>query len=140
MAKVFEVHESFKHTFAKDLLLRWLRDHERDNKTCNFCGLAWRPNWGIYPELKFYKTSHLYYFEEGINSGRVLFIPDITIFHKGQAFILLEIVHRNKVSPQKAGRIRNFFGANHYEIYEIEADTILNNTCTPTFLTLKNAA
>lgn len=136
----YVIKESFKHQYAKDLLTKWLKEHEQNNRSCDFCGWAWRPNYGVFPELKFYKTSHPYYFEQGENSGQTLFIPDITIFHKGQAFILIEIVHRSPLTKQKLGRIRNFFGDCYFEIYTIEADHILNNTSTPYFLSYKQAA
>lgn len=64
----------------------------------------------------------------GYNRGPLLFVPDITIFHKGTATIFIEVVHKNGVSISKANKMLSFFEGHHIEVYEISADTILNTT------------
>jgi hypothetical protein len=115
----------------------------------------WRTgNYGVHMELPFHKTDSPYYFElskgllveeciasDGskysatslvfdplIDRGELLFVPDITIFHKGTAIILIEVVHTSSVSQQKIDKILSFFEGYHIEVYEIEADNILDQT------------
>jgi len=151
----FKENESYLHKAAKHLLSLWLNEEEAKNDFCSFCGLAWRRNYGVYQELKFYETSDPYYFEnsDGLiecgmmcrtnpdecfeptaKRGKILFVPDITIFHKGQAMILIEIVHRSPVSGKKLSNIIKFFNGNHFELYTINAKSILVNTGKPSFL------
>lgn len=136
----FEINESFKHLYAKRLLYHWLCQHESKTEGCNFCGFKWRRNQGIHMELPVYRSSNPNYFEHGSNSGKISFVPDITIFHKGQVFIIIEVVHKSAISNTKLKKIKRFFGSNHFELYEIQADHILNNTGIPTFLTYKLVA
>ncbi len=159
--KPFKAQESYLHRFAKNLLVKWLRELEDKNDSCIFKiegynnVIAWRRNYGVYPELKFYETSDPYYFEESkglieigaknidnpdllfsptFNRGKILFIPDITIFHKGQATTLIEVVNTNSLSDKKLCDIKLFFGDSFFEIFTIKAKDILKQTKTPTKL------
>lgn len=69
-----------------------------------------------------------YIIENSINRGKLLFIPDITIFHKGTAMILIEVVNTNYVNYEKISKILNFFDGDHLEIYEVDAYEILSKT------------
>ena len=154
--KPFVVQESYKHLFAKNLLAKWLKDEEdREKDFCKLAQFPWRVNAGIFTELPFYKTSSPFYFEnsKGIcgglmkehpkeplkwfdnkNKGKILFVPDIVVFHKGTPLYIFEIVHKNPVSPKKMLDIYNFFFGLHYEVHMIEAEEILSNTHVPQFI------
>ncbi len=151
------------HKCAKDLLVQWLRDKEDKYGSAGFHtsinhnteGLTWRANYGVYSELKFYETSDPYYFEHSggiinpgkknetnpdslfdpsFDRGKILFVPDITAFHKGVAQILIEIVHTNNVSDKKLKEIKDFYGDMYFEIWTINAQSILVNTSVPDWL------
>lgn len=152
--------ESFAHRCAKEILTSYLQRLEDKNDFCEYHGLSWRKNYGIFPELKFYETSEPYYFEtsyglrefvghdeNGIDlrgrnpldwfddtqkRGKILFVPDITIFHKGTASIFIEIVHNHATEPHKLEAILNFFEdrGNNIKVYEVSATEILNNLAT----------
>ena len=140
--------ESYKHKCAKDILFNWLKEADK-NEFCEVAQIKWRSNYGVFKELKFYTTSTSYYFEtsEGLiktgldeienpddrfdkdfNRGSILFVPDITIFHKGMATIFIEIVNTNDVTKEKLQRMKNFADKHGYypKIYKIKADDILN--------------
>jgi len=156
--KPFKEQESYLHKFAKNLLVKWLREIEQKNNRCvlkadGYCNhVAWRSNYGVYPELKFYETSHPYYFEQSsgiiqvgnknqdfpdslfeptFNRGKILFVPDITIFHRGQAQILIEVVNTNPVSDKKLNDIKLFFGNYFFELLTIRAKDVLKQTSFP---------
>jgi hypothetical protein len=161
---MFIENESFKHKIAKELLFSWLNNIEKRNEDfCELIPFKWRVNYGIYKELKFHETDHPYYFElsEGLydydknpekripknyldwfdpnyDRGKILFVPDITIFHKGTACILIEIVHSNLLSENKINAISKFFDGYHVEVFEIEAEEILKKTCVPKELKIIN--
>lgn len=67
-------------------------------------------------------------FLKSFNRGHFLFVPDITIFHKGEAKIFIEVVHTNPTSKDKLNKILKFFSGHWIEVYEISADSILNCT------------
>ena len=160
--------ESYKHLFAKNLLKKWfLQQEETKEDYCKVAQFEWRKNYGIFTELKFYETSDPYYFEssEGLtpdnrhsengkdlqkenpenwfdpnfDRGKILFVPDVTIFHKGTPAMLLEIVHRSPLTNQKIKKIRKFFTGYHIELYQIEAEEILRHdkSIIPNFLKCK---
>lgn len=106
----YEHHESYKHKLAKELLFQWIKEIH-DDRTVDYS-----------TDHHFGKTLPFY------DRGPIMFVPDITIFHKGQAKIFIEVVHTNGVSKKKANNILNFFKVNHIEVYEIFADNILNAT------------
>lgn len=163
---MYEYHESFKHKAAKELLYKWLwhidkglpfpDEIESRNLSMPFC---WRQgNYGVHMELPFHEKDDQYYFENSvgitedrwdnvglekfdpsIDRGRILFVPDICIFHKGTACIFIEVVHKNKTSISKIKRIEKFCGSCWFEIYEIEAESILSQTnkfCNLQFTTI----
>lgn len=155
----FEQNESFLHLKAKELLFVWLSDINKKNDDCNLYPISWRRNYGVFMELPFYKTDSPYYFEcsEGLipyeerqetpcinwfdknyNRGEILFVPDITIFHKGVARILVEVVHKSPVTESKLNKIKAFFNGHNVIIYEISAQEILRHTKVPTFLEVLN--
>ena len=169
---MFEEKESYKHKLAKDLLFEWLTNIENEKRNadsafddCELPPFLWRPNYGIFKELKFYETDDPYYFEqsqclkisknkigewqldrsdknplqwfrETQHRVRILFVPDITIFRKGIAAILIEIVHKNSVSREKLDRIKNFYGNldGCVRIFEIDAEEILKQINVPSKL------
>jgi len=157
MKKTFIEKESHKHRLAKELLASWF---SKQDKTLDYCQVAqfkWRSNYGVFTELKFYETSDPYYFEnshglkeykeingvdargencldwfeEGIDRGKILFKPDIVIFHKGTPAILIEVVHKHPLTEEKIELIKKFFEGFHVELYEIEAEEILRHTDIP---------
>lgn len=139
---------------AKELLHGWLRLADRDLDDQLPKGFStpfgWRTgNYGVHMELPFYDETEAYYFEctpglvecglrvddwrdafkEGYPKGKLLFVPDITIFHKGCPSIVVEVVHKSSVSKSKLDKIIAW-GNKHadLEVWEIEADNILNQT------------
>lgn len=154
---MFEEKESFKHKMAKDLLHGWLSELDKVDGA-ELHPFRWRKNYGVYKELKFHETDDPFYFEcsKGLfdydkypeirdskeplewfdpnyDRGKILFVPDITIFHKGSATILIEVVHKNHVSREKLHRIKNFYSRNgsHLEVYEVDAEEILKQIKVP---------
>lgn len=131
----YEYHESHKHKLAKETLFKWLDNIEKfiPNSPPVRLPFYWRrPNWGVHMELPFYSNSDPYYFECSGHEldeepGRLLFVPDITIFHKGSVKIIIEVVHKNYISAKKEESIYKFF-KNDVQLYSIEADNILNQT------------
>lgn len=162
----FIIKESFMHLFAKNLLVRWLKEAEKDSDLLGFsefCGIEWRKGDGVFSELPFYETSDPYYFEisggllspaelidrmshplfRGLKSdhislfksdfdrGRLLFIPDIVIFHKGTPKYIIEIEYKNPVTPNKINLIADFFRVHSVEIITIHAEQILQQCEKP---------
>lgn len=152
--KKYEYKESYLHKSAKDLLVTELKREEQKNEDyCSFGKIAWRTNYGIFSELPFHETDDLYYFEcsEGIkkydgydensndkrgknpldwfdpsyNRGKILFVPDITIFHKGTPVFFIEVVHTHYMEDEKANKILKFFDNSPPKIYEVSAYDIL---------------
>ena len=158
MAKFIE-KESFKHKLAKQLLASWLRDLDKTQDGCSISPISWRSNYGVFEELKFHETDDPYYFEmsEGLinweirkgldlnslpqtntdwfmqdfNRGKILFVPDITVFHKGSATILIEILHKHCVPDEKLEVINTFFKGYYTTLFEIRAEDILSLTEIP---------
>lgn len=157
---MFEEKESFKHKIAKDLLHGWLSELDKVDGA-ELHPFRWRSNYGVYKELKFHETDDPFYFENSkglydyekhpekresenpldwfdpnYNRGKILFVPDITIFHKGSATILIEVVHKNHVSREKLIKIKNFYGLldQCVEVYEVDAEEILIQINVPTKL------
>lgn len=154
----FKENESFEHKIAKELLTLWLREAEDgkfDGISCDFCGLRWNKNAGVFPELPFYETSHPYYFEnsggldienyqtrhdyathhiKGFDKGKTLFIPDITIFQRGYVILMIEIVHKSPLTEKKINTMTEFFKDTEAELYTINSRSIMVNTSKPTWL------
>src|SRR6478736_842525 len=144
--------ESYKHKYAKDIMFDWIKYAEENpyNGLYSKVGqIEWRSNYGVFKELKFYTTSSGYYFEtsggiqnnshnivgdpdnyfdKDFDRGSILFVPDITIFHKGMAVFFIEIVNTNDVSDIKLKRMQDFAEREGYfpTLYKIKADDILN--------------
>ena len=149
---MFIKRESYKHLYAKKVLAKWCREAEKKSEYCRVAQFFWRANYGVFKELPFYETSDPYYFEcskglaavgdgpwdmpekcfiKGYDHGKILFVPDITIFHKGTASYLFEIIHSNPVSDEKIKRIKLFFRYHPVEVYEIESEIILRQMQVP---------
>ena len=116
MKNKFEEKESYLHYYAKEVLFNWLVTEELENDFCNVAQFNWRRNYGVFKELKFFETSDPYYFEmsggldyekikekdynnafrDNYDRGKILFVPDITVFHKGTPRYLFEIVYTKK--------------------------------------------
>lgn len=145
MEKNFKPNESYLHEHAKNLLADKFREIEKNNDFCNFGCLSWRSNYGVFTELPFHSSDDIYYFEcsAGIRDGefedngnyldrfnpffdrgKILFVPDIVIFHKGTPKYIIEIVHTNSVPDWKINKISQFFNEN-IEIYEVSAYEIM---------------
>jgi hypothetical protein len=144
--KKFKQKESGFHFSAKEILWKWLV--EQDKHDGGLCPFSWRNNYGVFMELPFYETSSPYYFEcsgglldfdnrnemhplswfdEDFDRGKHLFVPDITIFHKGTPIYLIEIVHTNPVSEQKLEKIKDFFKGYSVEVHQVLAHEILRH-------------
>jgi len=150
MGTQFKHKESYKHLFAKSVLAGWFQKIEEKCK--DFCQLGqfhWRANYGVYTELPFHTTSDEYYFEcsgglledgQGFDPkfdrGPILFVPDVTVFHKGSPVYLLEVVHTSHVSTDKLSRIKRFF-SNHPSVYEVDANFILTQISMPPVIECK---
>lgn len=150
----FQYKESYKHRYAKKLLIHWLRKIDEKEDFCEFGSISWRSNWGVHEELPFYETSDPYYFElskglifdvpwkpynhkevfqPGYNRGKLLFIPDITIFHKGAAVHFIEVVHKSWPSNEKIEKISKYVQHHHCycSLWMVTCDYILNQTHQP---------
>jgi hypothetical protein len=156
--KKFEEKESLLHYLAKQTLWKWLDDCDH-GRSKEFSPFSWRSNYGVFMELPFYETSDPYYFEcsDGIidpnkfernereplswfdphfDRGKYLFIPDITVFHKGTPKYLIEIVNTNPVSDLKLDKICSFFQWHSLEVHQVKAKDILkkDKSCVPSSL------
>lgn len=149
---------------AKDLLVEWLRELDDNNDGCVFGDIAWRSNYGVHKELPFYETSSPYYFElskglnprrefafkdytykdlyiENFNKGKILFVPDICIFHKGSVRHMIEVVHKSEPTQRKIGNIQYFFktaGWGYCDLWLIAADHILGQISKPESLNFEH--
>jgi len=160
--KPFEERETFSHRFAKNLLAKWLREEEAKNDHCKIEPFEWRRNYGVFTELRFHNKDEFYYFEQsdtleahlgfddkgvdkrgrnpldwfkdGVDRGKILFVPDITIFHKGTPKILIEVVHSNPVSDEKLEAIHKWYDGEYFELYEVFSSWILEQTERPNIL------
>jgi hypothetical protein len=140
----FNPKESYKHLIAKQLLAKWLRDEDYNNEYCNVAQFHWKSNYGVYEELKFFETSQVHYFENSkgiipdikkenyydlfdpnIDRGKILFVPDITVFQNEYPTYLFEVVHTNPVSHLKRFNMSLFFRNHPVEVFEIKAEDIL---------------
>lgn len=135
LPKSFKTVESFKHKLAKELLMEWLlgaERYKRQGQACRLGDISWRKSEGVFSELPFYENSSPYYFEhEPKVPGKILFIPDICVFSRGQVYLLFEIVHKSDISEAKAAKLQAFFKDQFVEIHVIQADYILNHTARP---------
>jgi len=153
--KTFDYKESYKHLYAKNILAEWLKEKERDKDAVRYPPLYWRHNYGIFVELAFHERDDPYYweasgglihledengnifdsvFDENFDRGKILFVPDICIFHKGTPTIFLEVYHKNRVQQYKLEAISKFFKGFPIEVWEISADWILSQIKQPDVL------
>ncbi len=137
---------TFKQRAAKALLADWLQTAEIQDDHATCAGLEWRRNYGVFVDLEFHETSDPFYFEssQGLNPGAdrdrtppldwfdpdafrgpMLFCPSITIFHKGAARYLIEVVDGERTPPEKIAAVENFFSHSPVDYREIEAEEIL---------------
>jgi len=149
MSKFIE-RESYLHKFAKNLLANWLREEDlSNNDPCRLFQFQWRSNYGVFEELKFHETDDPCYFEcseaikhndsrnpldwidSTVDRGKILFVPDIVVFHKGSPKYIFEIVHTHAISNKKIMAISKFFGGHYVEVYEIFARDLLALTDKP---------
>lgn len=151
----FKSRESFLHKAAKEQLFKWLKDAEHespDKDGCSFAQFGWRKNYGVFMELPFHETDDTCYFERSafasydhnnkfvpldIDRGKILFVPDIAVFHKGEPTMLFEIVVTNPVTEYKIETIKRFYGGSHVEVYEVLAMDIMRLTDKPNRLPCK---
>lgn len=134
-------NQSYLHRKAVSVLTNWLRAIERSKKPCEFGELAWRRNQGIYSELKFHENNSPYYFEfVPERTGRILFVPDIVIFHQGYPKYIIEVVHKNPPTTDKLFEIIKFFHGLDTEVYTISAFYIMSHTKKPKTINFSKAA
>lgn len=137
----FKQNESFKHDLAKGLLYSWLAGAERyrrQGQACRLGDISWRKSAGVFEELPIYENSNPYYFEHKPKQpGKILFIPDICVFSRGQLYLIFEIVHKSDITEGKADRMRKFFKDHFVEVHVIKADYILNHTARPNCIITK---
>ena len=137
---------------AKTMLHKWLSEIDKINDMCELHPFKWRSNYGVYMDLKFYDFDDPYYFENEVRidilslknesltyNKSPLFIPDITIFHKGVACILIFITDNDYNFPYNKGAIINkFFEGFHNEIYLVAYRDILRiKADTPKYIRAK---
>lgn len=150
----FIAKESFLHKLAKEQLFKWLEEEEnKGNDCCKFAQFSWRQKYGVFMELPFHETDDVYYFECSafasfdhnnnfvpldIDRGKILFVPDIVVFHKGTPIYIFEIVASNPLTDRKIQAIKTFFGDYyHIEVYEVSAMDIMKMLKKPDFLPCK---
>lgn len=126
MVKGNSMSESYQHLIAKQRLAHWFKQTENCSEDfCQLVNFSWRKNYGVHVELPFFETSNEYYFEDGVNKGKVLFRPDVTVFHKGVPLYLFEICCNSSVSKSKIRKIMNFFKYNLPYVYEFDVREIV---------------
>lgn len=67
-------------------------------------------------------------FDPAIDRGRILFVPDICIFHKGVPTILIEVVNKNFLTKNKVQKIAKFFDGHYFQLYQVSAYQIMQMT------------
>lgn len=141
------IEDTYTKLFAKQLLAHWLQSQDKTQDACCLGPFHWRSNYGVFVDLPFHKSDEPYYFEAsaglmdfegqrpenklewfkpGFNRGRLLFTPDITIFHKGSASILIYIEDDKQMSVTEMGNIETFFEGHHVELYAVSAKEVLS--------------
>ena len=151
MATASQSLESYKHKYAKDVLVDWLRSSAAaagfDNQVRDF-GLSWKVNrpgssWGIFDEypisdeivsgcsvLAWDETwwCRVPTFEEMLAEGSPPeAILDVAIQEKGAIVYGFEVKHTHAVNDRK----KRFLADLHLEVFEIEAEWILRQVSKP---------
>lgn len=155
---IYNPKESYKHLLAKKLLAKWLREEDNSNLYCNVAQFHWKSSYGVFEELKFFETSQVHYFENSkgiipdiekddfyglfdpnVDRGKILFVPDITVFQNGYPTYIFEIVHTSPVSAIKRFNMSLFFKNHPVEVLEIKAEDILrkDSMSIPNYLPTK---
>lgn len=140
--KKFIDNQSYMHRKAVSVLANWLRQIERSKRiSCKFGCMAWRRNQGIHTELKFHENNSPLYFEHPPKvAGRILFVPDIVVFHQGYPKYIIEVVHKNPPSNDKLFEILKFFNGYDIEVLTINAYYIMAHTKKPKTINFSKAA
>jgi hypothetical protein len=151
--------ESYKHKFAKQVLVSWLREEAEiaghDNEASLGSCIGWRvnrrePYWGVWEEYPICKDVGLdNVWDEGWGGKFKFVIPtyeelialnmpplailDIAIQEKGRIAYGIEVIHKNYISRKKGIRI---FTLESLKVYQIDADWILNQVKKPSHLAL----
>lgn len=128
---------TFLEKAAIDQLHKELSLLEKNNDMCNYANIYWRKNYGVHKYLPFHEKSDIYYFECSDNDHlktKLLFKPDITIFHKGEAKILIYV---SELSVSEYNEIMLFYADSYVEIYEVDDYSILFRTEKSADVTLK---
>ena len=138
-----------KEEKAKDLLFEILKKENNSGDSSRIGQFYWRKNYGVFKDLPFHKSDNAYYFEESkgiipynkrdekcmnylnwfnpdFNRGQLLFVPHITIFHKGSVKYVFIIVD-GEDAPYSQLKIMDDFFQGYWNCYQIEADDILNS-------------
>lgn len=137
----FEINESYKHKLEKQVLKEWLDDksvhpfvYTNDYngvlleypicKIPNFDDTTW--DYDLFTPFDKPVPSYT----ECVEQYNVypISIIDAVVIHKGRPRYAIEICHTNPVSKEKIKKLREF-GVT--DLYEVKADWILNQTCTP---------
>jgi len=65
--------------------------------------------------------------------GRILFVPDVTVYNNGLPVEFYEVVHTHEIDGKKLGFIQEWSYRNQTEVsvYEVSADYILAQTEKP---------
>lgn len=156
--------ESYKHKFAKAILLGWLRDGAVYDKHQEF-GLVgggvlqWRvnrgaPHFGVWEEYPITRDFSYVWDEEWDGDGDSLWterpptydellarntpptvIFDIAIQHKGNILYAIEVVHRHGLDDRKKAIIKELFGE-HFSVFTVPAEWIMCQVERPSKLLL----
>lgn len=109
--------ESYKHKLAKHVLIEWLKE---DSML-------------IYVN-KIIKIKTEEQFSEG---GKIIFIPDLTIYSENGVCAFIEIIHRNILTSEKIQKINQYCKTHDWKdimIIGIKADYILNQINKPDYI------
>ena len=148
--------ESYKHLLAKELLAKWCRKAEKEARKNNahsakMAQFGWNVNQGVHTELQFCQEDCSYYLENRYPGdtprdgsmqrsnkfGKILFVPDVSIFSKGEIRVIFEVKHTHGVTEKKLNLIKERLTM--CSVYEIEAEEILRHkkNTIPDFLECK---
>lgn len=158
----FTENESYKHKMAKEVLKKWFEDTEKDDYMCigdirfrsnrnsgifleypickdikgNFNN-SWEHNWDeITEDAEYFWNEYVPTYDDCIHKFKSypIAIIDMVCSHKGQPYYAIEICHKNPVSQEKINKLEEF---GVYNLIEIDADWILNQTKIPSQLKYK---
>jgi hypothetical protein len=126
-----------------------LNHDEKLSKWCRFAQFFWKPH-HLVMEMVVQENDQQFYFEGTLRYaqdtyedfatgnfqlckknynepldgyGKILFVPDIVVFHCGRPIYIFEITHTNGLTKEKAEKMKEFFP--YCRIYEIQAEDIL---------------